>query len=97
VTFKAIPGKVFAAEVMYVLPATAQGQIAVSGTAAQMQSTTPGPFFVRLQLADPDVKELLKPGMLGSTAIYTSNVKAAHVIRKVMIRMDGIMNYFDPR
>jgi len=33
VTFKTIPGKVFPAKVMYLVPATAQGQVAVSGAA----------------------------------------------------------------
>ncbi len=96
VTFKVRPGKVFPAKVMYMLSVTAQGQLPVTGLAAQPQSTTPGPFFVRLKLDDPEVEASLPQGSLGSVAIYTSKVKAAHIIRRVMIRMDAIMNYVDP-
>lgn len=97
VTFEARPGKVFSAKVMYVLPAAAQGQVQVTGMAAQPFNTTPGPFFVRLKLNDPQVEASLLPGSIGSVAIYTSKVEVAHVIRKVMIRMEAIMNYIDPR
>ena len=97
VTFKARPGKIFSAKVMYVLPATAQGQLQVTGLAAQPLNTMPGPFFVRLKLNDPEVEASVLPGSVGSVAIYTSKIKVAHVIRKVMIRMEAIMNYIDPR
>jgi len=96
VTFEARPGRVYAAEVVYLLPATAQGQIQVTGTAAQPFNTTPGPFFVRLKLTDPEVEASLIPGSVGSVAIYTSKVEVAHVIRRVMIRLDAITNYIDP-
>lgn len=97
VTFEARPGKVYPASVMYVVPATIQGQLINTGMAAAPMDTARGPFFVRLKLEDEQLAEELVPGSMGSAAIYTSNVKAAHVIRKVMIRMDGIMNYIDPR
>lgn len=96
VTFKTIPGKVFAAKVMYMLPATAQGQVAVSGTAAQPLSASPGPFLVRLKLDDSEVEASLSPGALAEAAIYTPRSKAAHVIRRVMIRMTAIVNYVNP-
>ena len=97
VTFEARPGQIFSAKVMYLLPATAQGQLQVTGFAAEAFSTVAGPFFVRLQLNDPEVEASLLPGSIGSVAIYTSKIKVAHVIRRVMIRMDAIMNYIDPR
>ncbi len=96
VTFKTMPGKVFPATVVYFIPATAQGQGQSTGMAIQPTSTAPGPFSVRLRLDDPEVEANLPPGSVGSVAIYTSHVKAAHVIRKVMIRMTAIMNYVNP-
>jgi multidrug resistance efflux pump len=96
VTFESHPGKVYPAKVLYLMPATAQGQVQVTGTAAQAMSTTPGPFFVRLALEDPELEASLLPGSMGSVAIYTSKIKVAHVIRRVMIRMDAISNYVDP-
>ena len=96
VTFEARPGQVYKAKVMYLVPATAQGQVPVTGFAAEPLSSTPGPFFVRLELEDSEVAAALIPGSLGSVAIYTSEVEIAHVIRRVMIRVDAIMNYIDP-
>ena len=96
VTFKTIPGKVFPATVMYLVPATVQGQAPVSGFAAQPISAEAGPFFVLLKLDDPDVEASLMPGALADVAIYTPRTKAAHLIRRVMIRMTAILNYVNP-
>ncbi len=97
VTFKTMPGKVFPATVMYLVPATAQGQAAVSGAAVQpLASMTPGPFMVRLKMDDPDIEARLMPGALGEVAIYTQHTKATHLIRRVMIRMNAILNYISP-
>jgi len=98
VTFKARPGKVYSAKVMYMLPITAQGQFINTGAAAAPLSMTPGPFFVRLEMdkKDENVTKGLVVGSLGSTAIYTGHIKAASIIRKVMIRLTAIMNYINP-
>jgi multidrug resistance efflux pump len=96
VTFKARPGKIYKAKVLYMVPATAQGQVEVTGAAAAPVNMAPGPFFVRLELDDPEAQADLIPGAVGSVAIYTSNVKMAHIIRRVMIRVDAIMNYVNP-
>ena len=98
VTFKARPGKVYAAKVMYMLPITAQGQFLNTGMAASALSSTAGPFFVRLKMdkKDENVTKGLVAGSLGSAAIYTGHVKPASIIRKVMIRLTAIMNYINP-
>ncbi len=96
VTFKTQPGKVYSATVMYIVPATVLGQAPVTGMAVQPANVPPGPFTVRLRLDDPAVEAGLMPGAVGSVAIYTSHVKVAHVIRRVMIRMTAIMNYVNP-
>jgi RND family efflux transporter MFP subunit len=96
VTFKTIPGKVFPATVMYLVPATAQGQAPVSGYAVQPISTVAAPFYVRLELDDPELAARLKPGALADVAIYTPRTKPAHLIRRVMIRMTAILNYVNP-
>ena len=96
VTFKTIPGKVFPATVVYLVPATAQGQAPVSGMAMQSISTAPGPFFVRLKLDNPELEASLMPGAVADVAIYTPHTKAAHLIRRVMIRMTAILNYVNP-
>ena len=96
VTFKFLPGQIHTAKVVAILRATAQGQMQLSGFAPQAQGATPGPFFVRLALDDPDLARALPAGALGMAAIYTSQVKVAHIIRKVMLRMTAIMNYVNP-
>jgi len=96
VTFKSRPGKVYPAKVMYLLPATAQGQFLPSGSAATPQSSAAAPFVVRLQLENPELTQDMVIGSVGSAAIYTSHVKAARIIRKVMIRLTSIMNYIQP-
>lgn len=96
VTFKSRPGEVYSAKVSYILPVTAQGQMMVSGTAARPVSGAPGPFFVRLELDDPELIAGLVTGSVGTSAIYTSKATAAHLIRKVMIRLTSIINYIDP-
>jgi hypothetical protein len=35
-------------------------------------------------------------GSVGSAAIYTESVKATHIIRKVMVRMDAWLRYLLP-
>ena len=96
VTFKTIPGKVFPATVVYMVPVTAQGQAPVSGLAVQPITSAPGPFFVRLKMDDPELEASLKPGAQADVAIYTQHTKPAHVIRRVMIRMTAILNYVNP-
>ncbi len=95
VTFKSRPGKVYPARVIYMIPATAQGQILASGSAVTPQSSTAMPFMVRLKLDDPDIAGDLVVGTVGSSAIYTSHVKVTHIIRKVMLRMTAILNYIN--
>lgn len=96
VTFKAVPGEVYSATVEQVVPATALGQVAPSGTAALTTQAGAAPFAVRLRLDDPSVADALPSGAYGEAAIYTSSVRAAHVIRRVMLRMDAWLNYVVP-
>jgi multidrug resistance efflux pump len=96
IAFKYLPGRVYAAKVIAVLQATAQGQLPVSGAAPAPLTTQPGPFFVRLALDDAELEATLPAGALGSVAIYTPEFTASHIIRKVMIRMEAIMNYVLP-
>ena len=96
VTLKVHPGRTYPATVESVLPATAQGQMPLSGFAPEPRSSAPGPFFVRLRLADETIARSLPSGALGSVAIYTGEVRSAHIIRRVMIRMEAWMNYLNP-
>ena len=53
---------------------------------------------MRLRLdeeADIDVASL-PGGAVGTAAVYTDKMRASHVIRRVMIRMEAWMNYIKP-
>jgi len=94
--FKFLPGKVYNGRVVALVPATALGQVQASGTAVQAANIQPAPFFVRLALNDPSIAARLPAGTTGEAAIYTESVKAAHIIRRVMIRMSAYLNYVLP-
>ena len=49
-----------------------------------------------LDLDDLELASELVPGTVGAVAIYTSSGEFTHLIRKVMIRLEAIMNYINP-
>ncbi|WP_283424786.1 hypothetical protein [Shimia sagamensis] len=75
---------------------SSQGQADVSGNVLASGQTRADPFLIRVRLDNPDTAAKLPPGAAGTFAIYTNNVQATHVIRKVMIRMTSIMSYINP-
>jgi RND family efflux transporter MFP subunit len=96
VTFKAAPGQVFTGKVETVLQAIATGQSQPGGLAVAPQGVQAAPFVVRFTLDDPSVAGRLPAGSTGVAAIFTEHVKAAHVIRKVVLRQTAILNYVNP-
>jgi multidrug resistance efflux pump len=96
VTFKMLPGEVFAGEVETVIQAIATGQSQPGGLAVAPSEVQAPPFIVRFKLDDPSVGPRLPAGSTGVAAIYTEHVKAAHVIRQVILRQSAILNYVDP-
>ena len=95
-TFKTLPGAVYSGRVETVLQVIASGQTQVGGLAAAPQALQSAPFIVRIKLDDPEVARRLPAGSTGTAAIYTDRVKAAHVIRKVVLRQAAILNYVNP-
>jgi RND family efflux transporter MFP subunit len=96
VTFKYLPGQVFTGKVETVLQAIATGQVQTSGLAVQSKEIEAAPFVVRIRLDDATLADRLPAGSAGTAAIYTDRVKAAHVIRKVLLRQIAITNYVNP-
>ncbi|WP_420338431.1 HlyD family secretion protein [Roseibium sp.] len=99
VTFSVRPGKIYSAEVESLVLMTAAGQIPPNGVLPSLSSHH-GPnedVGVVLKLLDPDtpVREIVG-GAGGTSAIYTENVQATHIIRRVMIRMEAWLNYVRP-
>src|SRR5262249_26258168 len=96
VTFKTLPGEVFAGKVEAVLQAVASGQVQVGGAAIAPPQIQATPFVVRIRLDDGSVARRLPAGSTGTAAVFTEHVKAAHVIRKVVLRQAAILNYINP-
>ena len=96
VTFKPLPGEVFPGRVEAVVQAIASGQTQVGGSAVTPSEIQAAPFIVRIRLDEEEVVRRLPAGSTGVAAIYTEHVKAAHVIRKVVLRQTAILNYVNP-
>src|SRR4051812_13800707 len=96
VTFKIFPGQVYAGRVEAVLQAIASGQGQTGGLAVAPSEIQSAPFVVRIKLNNQDVAQRLPAGSPGLAAIYPDHVKAAHVIRKVVLRKPAILNYVNP-
>jgi hypothetical protein len=90
------PGDVHNATVVRVIPASAIGLQAPSGGAALPQQIAHAPMWVRLELEDPSLVTSLPVGATGTGAIYTDKGAPTQLIRRVMIRMDAIINYVSP-
>jgi RND family efflux transporter MFP subunit len=96
VTFKFLPGQVYAGEVESVLQAVASGQVQTSGVAVATKAVASAPFVVRIRLDDAGIARRLPAGSTGDAAIFTEHVKLAHIIRKVLLRQIAITNYVNP-
>lgn len=96
ITFKPLPGEVFAGRVEAVLQAIATGQTLVGGLAVAPSEVQAAPFVVRIRLDDQELAKRLPAGSTGLAAVYTEHVQAAHVIRKVVLRQTAILNYVNP-
>ncbi|RXT57433.1 efflux transporter periplasmic adaptor subunit [Bosea sp. Tri-44] len=95
-TFKYAPGQVFTGKVESILQAIATGQTQVSGAAVTPVSIQSSPFVVRVRLDDQAIAASLPAGAAGDAAIFTDRVKAAHMIRRVLLRQIAITNYVNP-
>lgn len=95
-TFKFAPGKVFPGKVESILQAVATGQVQTSGLAVTPKAIQAAPFVVRIRLDDQAFAATLPAGATGDAAIFTEHVRAAHVIRKVLLRQIAITNYVNP-
>ena len=75
--------------------AQGQGQSPLSNQLPQTGPipTEPGRFPVKLRVDDKDKGLFLAAGARGQAAIYTQNLAAIHILRKVLIRVTSITNY----
>jgi RND family efflux transporter MFP subunit len=93
---KFLPGRIVTGRVEAVLQAIASGQVQVSGQAASARAGQAAPFVVRVALDDAALAASLPAGSTGTAAIFTERVTASHVIRRVLLRQQAILNYVLP-
>ncbi len=96
IAFKMFPGSVYNARVVQVMPASALGMQAPSGFAAAPSQVVHPPMWVRLELEDASLLPSWRVGATGTGAIYTDKGVPTQIIRRVMVRMDAIINYLLP-
>ncbi len=88
------PGVVFKGKVAQVLPAMAEGEIQSGGrliTAGSMLQR--GRTIVVIDLEDRDILNQFPAGVSGQIAIYTEHFAHVAIMRKVLLRMQGWLNY----
>jgi multidrug resistance efflux pump len=99
VVLRMLPGRTLDATVKEIAQINPSAQLQPSGIIPP--APTPAdpvlPFFVVLELNEENIDLASIPGGAdGTAAIYTEQVAATHIIRKVMIRMEAWMNYIKP-
>lgn len=105
---KTAPGKIVKAKLEYVVDATSQGimnnaggMLGANGSTAGIPNTarelpeTDGKLIAKFVL--DEAEEVLTVGARGTAVIYSDNLKALHLIRKVMVRVTSKLNYLIPK
>ncbi|MGS0680972.1 HlyD family secretion protein [Shewanella sp. 125m-7] len=90
----AAPGQVFKGKVAKVLPAMAEGEVQSSGSLISSQRVlSRGRALVLIKLEDHEAKTEFPAGVSGHAAIYTEHFAHVSIMRKVLLRMQGWLNY----
>ena len=94
VILDAAPGQVFKGRVASVLPAMAEGEVQSTGA---LQSSARlfqnGRVIVLIDIEDDQIRQQFPAGVSGQVAIYTEHFHHVAVMRKVLLRMQGWLNY----
>ncbi|GIU11877.1 MULTISPECIES: HlyD family secretion protein [unclassified Shewanella] len=94
VILDAAPGQVFKGKVAKVLPAMAEGEIQSSGAlVSSSRLLVRGRVLVLIKLEDDEVRTRFPAGVSGHAAIYTEHFAHVSVMRRVLLRMQGWLNY----
>jgi multidrug resistance efflux pump len=101
IAFDALPGRVFSAEVIQVLPVLAEGEVQANGTMIRLNQGggLPGRIPVQMKITDPrfaDLAQHVPGGSYGQSAIYSEHFHHVAIMRKVILRMSSWMSYFFP-
>lgn len=98
VAFDAFPGRIFKGEVDLVMPVIGEGQLTPTDELVTFQDGgVPGRVSVLIKLDDP-LHELQKVpmGLYGQAALYTEHAHHVALMRRILLRMSGWLNYLYP-
>jgi RND family efflux transporter MFP subunit len=98
VILDALPGVILEGEVDYVIPTIGEGQVQPMADFLRFnQQTIPGRVAVAINVTDERLQNYRLPGgLFGQAAIYTEQFHHVGIMRKVLLRMAGWMNYVFP-
>ncbi len=102
IAFDGLPGEVFAAEVVKVLPVMGEGEMQASGQLYKINDVNnvqSGRVPVVLKITDPEFEQyadLVPGGAYGQSAIYSEHAHHVAVLRKILLRMASWLNYLFP-
>ena len=100
VAFDGLPGKVFSAKVIGVVPGITEGQVQPSANMINANPASgPGRIPVLFEVTDERFAEyepLMVGGAYAQTAIYSEHFHHVAIMRKVLLRMASWMNFFFP-
>jgi multidrug resistance efflux pump len=94
VVFDTVPGQVFDAEVVYIVPATGSGALAPSGallTTEQWSGNDLVATYVRI--TDDRLEQQVPVGTACTVAVYADGAKPIRIIRRVVMRMQAWLAY----
>lgn len=93
----AVPGHVFKGEVVSVLPAMSEGEFQFGGTlVSARQLSTHGRAIAVIKLDEDWNQYNLPRGVQGKMAIYSDQFTHVSVMRRILLRMLGWLNYVFP-
>lgn len=94
VILDAAPGQVFSGTVAKILPAMAEGELQSTGSLMPSRMLTlPGRVVVLIKVDNNQISQSFPAGVSGEIAIYTEHFSHVAVMRKVLVRMQGWLNY----
>lgn len=98
IALDALPGQIYQAEIAKIFPVIGEGQVRAQADILRYdQQRVPGRVAVALRVTDPNFpQDKLPVGTFGQGAIYSDHFTHVGVMRKILLRMSGWMNYVFP-
>ena len=98
ISLDSVPGHIFKGKVTQIIPAMSEGDLQASGTLISAQRVAAhGRALALVELTEESLDDYDLPlGVQGKMAIYSDRVIHVAMIRKVLLRMVGWLNYLFP-